>query len=269
MSVEIFWVVATAGRAWGRPGTWCRTKNCSQLANSVKAESPWLKSNTDLLGFWNLFWRRPDSHFKALAKMERMPTDQSPVLQLPPGLAVRDGPPCSPGKYEMPLTQGWWCRVARRPGTQKKAVRTGAWKGFFMVGEACQLKGEDYDKGWKTTDRLALGAATETPPRHLTWQRQRWPRVWITGSVVKIGKISTLEKVLEEQDEKKNFKAPRNVFKSKSYSLGCSCPKLSEGIWGRRAQPASMSSAGRGVPFPQPAELPSSCSSGVYLCFEK
>lgn len=86
---------------------------------------------------------------------------------------------------------------------------------FFMVGEACQLKGEDYDKGWKTTDRRAWGTASETPPQHLTWQRQRWPRVWVTGSVVKIGKISALEKVLGEQDEKKNFKAPRNVFKSK------------------------------------------------------
>lgn len=90
--------------------------------------------------------------------------------------------------------------------------------------------------------------------------------------MVKIGKISALEKVLGEQDEKKNFKAPRNVFKSK---------KLPSGLFMQMPQTQLRRHLGEegtaclqelsklGVPFPQPAEPPSSCSSGVYLCFEK
>lgn len=40
-----------------------------------------------------------------------------------------------------------------------------------------------------------------TPAPNLR-EMERGPSVWVIGSVVKIGKISALEKVLEEQDKK-------------------------------------------------------------------
>lgn len=84
-----------------------------------------------------------------------------------------------------------------------KAVRKEAWKGFFMVlgsltaeGSRLRQRRKDHRQTW-----IRCCNTNPTPAPNLA-ETERGPRVWVTGSVVKIGKISALEKVLEEQDEK-------------------------------------------------------------------
>lgn len=67
--------------------------------------------------------------------METNANGPESVLQLSPVQAVEDGPPRSPERRREALTRGCSCWVTRRSGTQKKAVRTEAWKGFLWSGK--------------------------------------------------------------------------------------------------------------------------------------
>lgn len=102
--LEIVWVVAIAGRAWGRPGTRCRTKNCSQIANfdTSKLRAPdWRVTQT----FWNSGTCSGEVLtviLRLLLRWKRMPTDQSPVFQLPPGWLWEMGLHAPQGRMRCP-----------------------------------------------------------------------------------------------------------------------------------------------------------------------
>jgi len=135
-----------------------------------------------------------------------MPTDQSPVLQLSPVSALEDGPPHSPVKVrDAPdsrlVMQGR--QEIRHPNESCKSCKDRGLERLLMVlgsltaeGSRLRQRRKDHRQTW-----IRCCNTNPTPAPNLA-ETERGPRVWVTGSVVKIGKISALEKVLEEQDEK-------------------------------------------------------------------
>lgn len=180
--LEIVWVVAPAGRAWGRPWGRCtgsshRTKNCSQLVNSVEAENPWLRVAQTFWGSRTCSEEVLIVILGLLLRWKRMPTDRSPVLQLPPVSAMEDGPPHSPGTVrDAPdsrlVMQG--CQEIRHPKESCKSCKDrGLERLLYGFGKPDSWREKTTTKEERPQTDLDWVLRQEPQPQHLTWQRQR------------------------------------------------------------------------------------------------
>ena len=111
------------------------------------------------------------------------------VLQLSPVQAVEDGPPHSPVRGREALTRGCSCWVTRRSGTKRRLYGQRPGKASLWSGKLDSWREKTATEDERPQTALDQVLPTNPAPTPNLAETERGATVWVTGSVVKTGKI--------------------------------------------------------------------------------